>query len=67
MVSWFESAMEESEKHIKAMSDCIPEIKDKSKPMTNADKIRSMTNEELAELFSKSTKAGMLYAEVIFQ
>lgn len=48
MVSWFKSAMEESEKYIKAMSDCIPEIKDKSKPMSNADRIRSMTDEELA-------------------
>jgi glutaredoxin 2 len=53
MVSWFESAMEESEKYIEAMSDCIPEIKDKSKPMSNADKIRNMDDAELAEFLEQ--------------
>lgn len=56
MVSWFESAMEESEKYIEAMSDCIPEIKEKRKTMSNADKIRSMDDAELADLFSKIDK-----------
>ena len=59
MVSWFESAMEESEKYIEAMSDCIPEIKEKRKTMTNAQKIRSMTDEELAEFINMVSNDSM--------
>ena len=39
---------------------CLNNAKDNSKPLTNADKIRSMTDEELAEFLLKVNKA---YAE----
>ena len=45
---------EERQRYMDFLEYCLDNAKDKSRPLTNADKIRNRTDEELAELIYKT-------------